>query len=113
MALGIGLLDAASSKQTVTLKKKTYTLKFIYNSRFDYWTISIFDSKGDSILLGEKAMPNKELLTRYSLDDVLGGYLSIESFLESRVSRDNFGLNKTHTLVFSTTEEVEEANGTV
>ena len=58
-------------------------------------------------------MPNKELLARYSLDDVLGGYLSIESFLEDRVDRDNFGLNKTHTLVFSTTEEVEEANGTV
>ena len=59
MALGIGLLDAASSKQTVTLKKKTYTLKFIYNSRFNFWTVSIFNSKGDSILLGEKLCQTK------------------------------------------------------
>lgn len=107
MAIQIDTPDAAFSTQTVTLNKKTYRIKNRYNTRFGYWCVDILDAQNSPILLGEKLLPNKELLSRYRKSDLIGGYLFITSQDESDVSRDNYGLDKTHTLTFATFEEVE------
>ena len=104
MAIGIGVPDAASSTQTITLAKKSYTINFNYNSRFDFWSFSLYDSEDNVIVEGEKIMPKKEYFSRYSKTDTIGGYLFTDSLEDVNVTRDNFGLNKTHTLTFISSE---------
>lgn len=107
MAISIGVPDTASSTQTITFAKKSYIIDFRYNQRFDFWTFSLYDSEDNPILVGEKVMPDKEYLSRYSKEDVIGGYIFTTSLTENPVTRDNFGLNKLHWLTFRTIEEVE------
>lgn len=109
MAISIGVPDTASSTQTITFSKKSYTIDFKYNSRFDFWTFSLYDSAGNPIILGEKVMPDKEYLRRYAKVDLLGGYIFTTSLDNSPVTRNNFGLNKTHWLTYRSEEEVENA----
>lgn len=111
MPVQIDTPSASYSTQTVTLNKKSYTVEFKYNTSFGYWSLSVYDAENKVVLLGEKVMPAKEYLERYSKGDVMGGYLYITSLTKDDVSRDNFGLNKTHVLTFETYEE--RGNGTV
>ena len=107
MAIQINTPDTASSEQLVTLNRKSYRVKNNYNSRFDTWSITVLDTSGNIVIAGEKILPFKDILTRYVKDNILGGILFVSSTDETRVSRDNYGLDKTHTLTFATFEEVE------
>lgn len=109
MAISIGVPDTASSEQTITLSKRSYTIRFDYNQRFDFWTFSLFDSEENPIIRGEKLMPSKEYLDRYSKTDLVDGYFFTQSMDTSQITRENFGINKTHTLTFITKEGLENA----
>ncbi len=105
MAIQIDTPDFSVSTQTVTLNKKTYRIKNRYNSRFDCWVLDITDTQNNVILSGEKILPDKDLLTRYNRNDLIGGYLFISSEDNVKVNRYNYGINKTHTLTFETFKE--------
>lgn len=110
MPVQIGTPDSADSKQTVTLNKKSYRVRFLYCDRSSSWNLSIFDAKNNSIILGEKILPYKEFLSRYNKIQDIGGYFYISSFDNSNVTRDNLGIGKTHTLSFVTFEEIDSVN---
>lgn len=107
MALIFSIPDAESGIQTITLNKKSYKLITRYNSTYDYWVLDLYDSASKAILLGEKLLPKKDILSRYDKNKLIGGYFLIRSKDDSSMTRDNFGINKVHSLMFASTEEVE------
>lgn len=105
MAIAIGVPPSASSTQTVTLNKRSFSLRFDYNSSYDYWSFSLYTPSGETIIEGEKIVPFKEYLSRYVKDNVIGGLLFTQSLDDVEVTRDNFGIDKTHTLTFIAEED--------
>lgn len=110
MASNISIPDTPFAEQIVTLNRESYILETTYNSRFDYWTISLYTSNRSPIILGEKCVANQEFLFISAKNLILGGYLGIRSIVQTNVTRDNFGQDKDHRLVFITQEEVDELN---
>lgn len=100
MATKIDTPDMAFSSQIVTLNKVSYIFKFRYSSRFDRWTLSIYNRKGVVILEGERLVPKQELLYTNGKSDLMQGYLVLESLSEVPVTRNNLGLGKEHFLAF-------------
>jgi len=111
MALIFSVPDAEKGGQNITLNKKSYRVVTRYNSRFGYWALDLYDSASNPIILGEKLLPKKDILSRYLKNKILGGYFFIRSKDDSKMTRDNFGIDKTHTLMFASTEEVDSIVG--
>lgn len=100
MATKINTPDTPFSKQTITLNKVSYVLRFKYSARFDRWSVSLYTLKGEAILEGERVIPKQELLKLNNKNDMLGGFLEVVSSTDLPVTRNNFGVGKEHYLVF-------------
>ena len=108
MAIQIPTPDTPNSLQNVTLNGKSYIIENSYNSRYDTWSVSVSERSGTVLVNGEKVTPLKDILSRYDRTDTLGGILFIASDNpDEKVTRDNYGLNKTHTLTYALFSEVE------
>lgn len=110
MAVNINIPNSAHSSQIVTLNRQSYILEFDYNTRFDFWSLSLFLPNGNPIITGEKIVSQSEFLFISAKNVILGGYLGIKSVVPTNVTRDNFGQDKNHKLVFLSQEEVDEIN---
>ena len=108
MAIYIDTPVDSYSEQIVTFNKKSYILTFKYNPRFDNWSLSLFTSKREPLVLGESIQPNKKMLSRYGRNKDLQGYLYITSNSDDRVSKNNLGIDKEHTLTFASFKEIED-----
>lgn len=112
MALFISIPDSADDEQIVTLNKKSYILETKFNKRGGSWSVSLRDSNGEPIILGEKVVPSQEFLEISAKNIEVGGYLGIKSLVDVPVTRDNFGIGKDHQLLFISQEEVDNAVST-
>ena len=110
MSVKIDIPNTGFATQTITLNKASYIVESEYSSRFDTWSISLFSVDGTAILRGEKVVPKQEWLTRYNMNNILGGWLGIYSKNDTPVTRDNFGLDKEHVLLFISESEVTDAS---
>ena len=110
MPVQIDTPDTADVRQTVTLNRNSYRVRFVYCDRTASWYLSVFDSKNNKILLGEKILPTKEFLSRYKKVQDIGGYFYISSFDNSNITRENLGVGKTHTLTFVSLAEIESVS---
>lgn len=108
MALQIDNPKLTFSVQTITINKKTYKVYLRYNSRFDYWVLSLQDSKGDYVISGEKILPLKDLITRYNKVPVLGGYLFIDSSNLDEITYNDLGLQGSHVITYVSLAEALE-----
>lgn len=61
----------ASFSQTINLNEIEYRLDFNYNSRGNYWTISIYDKLDNPILQGAKLSLNFNTFKRHVHDPLL------------------------------------------
>lgn len=110
MADNISIPDTPFSEQIVTLERESYILELKYNNRFDFWSLNLYDSNRVPILLGEKCVASQEFLFISAKNLQLNGYLGIKSRTNTNVTRNNFGQERDHRLVFMSQEEVDRLN---
>lgn len=109
MALIIGIPDSADSEQIVTLDRRSYILQTRFNSRAGFWTVSLYTANREPIILGEKVVASQEFLEISAKNIDINGYLGIRSAVDVPVTRDNFGADKDHKLLFLSQTEVDNA----
>lgn len=63
--------------EQVTLDGVAYTFKFDWNSRGEFWSVSVYDATGTGLLLGLKLMNNGELYKRYSKTQMPPGMIGV------------------------------------
>lgn len=110
MSVAIKVPDVGWSEQIVTLNKKSYLVELYYSGQDDwgFWSLGLKDIKGNVLISGTKIVPSKDFVTHHNLRRVLGGILYVDSILDIPVTRDNFGENKNHRLVFIPEERLSE-----
>lgn len=59
----------------ITIDSVPYRLEFLWNSRFDYWTVNIKTITGEPLIYGVKLIINYELIRLYGADNLPKGAL--------------------------------------
>lgn len=49
----------------ITIADTPYTLRMLWNERFQYWALSLYDRNDDPVILNIKIVPNYPLVSRY------------------------------------------------
>lgn len=70
-------LEPGLTDQTIheTLDGVPVTLRFIWNERFQYWTMSIYDRQQAPIIIGIKLVRDYKLIGRYNLSELAGDFV--------------------------------------
>jgi len=58
--------DYADFTQTLRLSGEFYKLRARWNANKEFWTLDLFDSSGDPLLIGQKLVFNTDILARYN-----------------------------------------------
>ena len=107
MAVIIPIKDNSNHELTIELENIIYRLYFLYNEKFDYWSMSIFNEDDDLLLSGIKIVPNYPMI--YYLNnrvDITGDfYCEISSKKTSSITRNSFVSGEAN-LLYLTDEEV-------
>ena len=83
--------DEHDSMSSITLGETEYYLRFTYNSRFDFWSVGIYDSMKETY--AKRVADKKELISEAKL------YLARSEFTEDEINSylDTFGLTPAET----------------
>lgn len=102
-----GLPDFSES---VVLDKKVWILRFQWNSRFEFWTMSIADVSG-LLIDGVRLVPNLMLLSCHAKDTLPAGDFALISPNAStnEVGRNNLGTDLDYLLIYLTEAELSAA----
>ena len=70
-------LERGQTDQTIheTLDGVPVTLRIIWNERFQYWTMSLYDRQQAPIITGVKMVRDYKLISRYSLNALAGDFI--------------------------------------
>lgn len=71
---------AADQQITEVLDGTPVILRFKWNTRFNFWSMSIYDRQGLPLLMGIKLVRNFPLLDKLHLDTVPGDFAVIRRF---------------------------------
>lgn len=69
------LFDDTFYSYTVPLEGSTYKLQLLYLERLSHWIISIKDSEGVDLVVGQRLTPNTRLFFGYGLGDLTGYFV--------------------------------------
>lgn len=85
----------AAFTQEVTLDETDFKLKFYWNSRFEYWSMTISDFEDNIIVSGIKLVLNYDLLNPYRHLDVPAGQLYVLDPSDTllRINREDIDKN--------------------
>ncbi len=103
----ISFLDANDIVFKATLDGAVYKLRMLWNSSGGYWTISVRQEDGSSLLEGIKVVPNYPLLWQYHRPNVPPGELMAITQDDSlaAIGRADFASGKV-VLVYVTEDEM-------
>ena len=104
----IPVFEHPAYSESVVLEEKPYRLSFSWNTRGEYWSLTISDSQGAVLLDGLKIVLNFELVNEYA-DDRLpaGALLAVDTTgTLARIGRNDLGSRVK--LFYVTPEELEE-----
>lgn len=105
MSLIIPFRDLPAFRETVVLDGETFILDFQYNTRAEFWTMSLFSRDAAPLLTGVKVVLSYELIQRYGTRSLPAGQvvaIDITDILE-RIKRDD--LPESVELVYVTEDE--------
>jgi len=70
-------LEQGQTDQTIheTLDGVPVTLRFLWNERFQYWSMSIFDRQQDPIITGVKLVRDYKLIGNLNLAKLAGDFI--------------------------------------
>ncbi len=93
--------SAPNSVQSVVLDGLSYRFEFVWNSRGEYWTLSIRDEDNNSLLSGMKLVSNYELISLYPDRGLPQGELYVIDNYQSGQKPDRTGFRDgRYTLVY-------------
>lgn len=96
-----------SHELSIVLNGISYTLKFIWNTRFEYWSMNISDRDKNPIIQGIKIVPNYALIDQITIVNIPNGdFYAVRSEPESKevIGIDSFS-SGVFQLLFLTEEE--------
>lgn len=99
--------QVTTSTYRASLGDETYTINQRYNSRTKSWYLDVFNSSGETLVLGRKLLPNVPLITR-NRDLMFGGNMTVFQLEGSKaqvIDRNNVGLDKDYSIVYYTLED--------
>lgn len=99
-------LEQGITDQTIhdTIDGTPVTLRFLWNERFKYWTVSIYDRQQEAISLGIKMVRSYPLISRLNLDSIEGEFYFFRQN-GSKEEADIDSLGGDFTFVYLTSEE--------
>lgn len=87
------LPQVADQTLNVTLDNEPYTLRLMYNVRFDFFSLSLAEKDGDSLVQGIKVVHNYPLINRFQKTLFKGDiYLLHKGGKDIRPTFDNVGV---------------------
>ena len=87
------LPQVADQTLNVTLDNEPYTLRLVYNVRFDFFSLSIAEKDGDNLISGIKAVHNYPLINRFQKTKFKGDiYLLHKGGKDIRPTFDTVGI---------------------
>ena len=87
------LPQVADQTLNVTLDNEPYTLRLMYNVRFDFFSLSLAEKDGDSLVQGIKVVHNYPLINRFQKTKFKGDiYLLHKGGKDIRPTFDNVGI---------------------
>ena len=89
----IPVFDYADYSESVVLDGNPYRLAFSWNTRGEYWSLTISDSSGNVLVDGLKLVINFELISEYAAAGFPpGALLAVDTTgTLSRIGRDDLG----------------------
>lgn len=108
--VAIPFREFSSFTTTVTLDRKSFIFEFTWNSRFSFWTYSIYlnDENKTPVLMGKRLILGAPLLDQYhAYKDVPQGFMIVVKIDQGHIEpgRDDF-YNFDYALVYEEVEEV-------
>lgn len=97
----------AAFKETIVLESSSYVFQYNYNSRGDYWTMTISDTEDNILIAGVKVVLDYELITSWPGRNLPEGYLLPIDSTESAVRIDRNNLGDTVDNIYLEEDEVE------
>lgn len=97
-----------SHEFSIVLDGVSYVLRFIWNTRFEYWAMNISDRDGNSIVDGIRVVSDYGLTEQLTVNGLPEGDFFVGRTDESfdKIGIDSFS-NDEAVLVFLTKEEIE------
>ena len=89
----IPIIDYPFYDMSVSLEGNSYILEFIYVDRMKLYTISMYDSDKNPIVLGEALVPNYPIFQDYALENLTGAFYLIEKSTLQREAYKEFPEN--------------------
>lgn len=89
-------LESGLTDQTIhdTLDGVPVTLRIIWNERFKYWTMSIYDRQQAAIITGVKLVRDYPLISRFNLSQLAGDFIFYRvSGPDDEASFDSLGVD--------------------
>jgi len=71
----IPLFDLPYYDMSISLEGNSYSLEFMYNTRMELYTFSLYGVDKSPIILGEALVPNHPLFADYAISDMTGFFL--------------------------------------
>ena len=100
--------NVSYSDVEVTLDGSTYTFTYRFNERSNRWKVDITDVDGEYVVKGltivEEFSPTAHLTLGNFAEGLL--YVGTPDNTKAPVGFDNFGIDKTYEMIFSTFEEI-------
>lgn len=79
--ISLPLFSDADYEYSVALQGNSYVLRFIYNERMSLYTISLYDSDSNPIVVGEALVPNYPIFFEYAIFPLTGYFVMEEKAL--------------------------------
>jgi hypothetical protein len=102
--LKINFIDYPSYTNEVILDNKSYIFKFVWNTRGEFWTLSILDTDKNIILSGVKFVLNYSLLSDYYHLDIPKGSLYVIDLTDNnnKIAFEDFNNERQLSLIYAT-----------
>ena len=94
----------------ITLDGEDYRFKFIWNTRGEYWTLTILDTEGVVKLAGIKLVLGYELINSYSHLDIPPGQLyvvDLDDNNKTKIGMDDFTNERNLQLIYAELSDFE------
>lgn len=102
-------ITAAAFRFRNRLDGRFYVLRFLYNTRFDYWTLEYQTTAGVVLRGGIKLLAREDTLGRFSDPDLPPGTLFVLDSEDQDLDPGRFDLGDRIRLVYTSEAELAEA----
>lgn len=104
MAIIIPIKDNPNHSLKIELEKVLYKLDFIYNTYFNFWSMSIFDEDDNLIVAGVKIVANYPMISH--LNKLKGDFICQIANTKAEINRTSFSGSEA-ILLYLTEAEIE------